>query len=43
MYNPAFEIIDNALITGFVTELGIIKPSEIEKVVKENYPWLFNV
>jgi len=43
MYNPAFEIIDNALITGFVTELGIIKPNEIEKIVKENYPWLFNV
>jgi len=43
MYNPAFEIIDNALITGFVTELGIIKPSDVEKVVKENYPWLFNV
>lgn len=43
MYNPAFEIIDNVLIAGFVTELGIIKPSEVEKVVRENYPWLFNV
>ena len=42
MYNPAFEIVDNALITGFVTELGIIKPNEVEKVIKENYPWLFN-
>ncbi len=41
MYNPAFEIVDNTLITGFVTELGIIKPSEVEKVIKENYPWLF--
>jgi len=42
MYNPAFEIVDNALITGFVTELGIIKPNEVEKVIKENYPWLFS-
>lgn len=42
MYNPAFEIIDNSLITGFVTEFGIIKPSEIETVIKENYPWLFS-
>jgi len=42
MYNPAFEIVDNALITGFVTELGILKPNEVEKVIKENYPWLFS-
>lgn len=42
MYNPAFEIIDNSLITGFVTEFGIIKPSEIETVIKENDPWLFS-
>jgi translation initiation factor 2B subunit (eIF-2B alpha/beta/delta family) len=40
MYNPAFEIVDNMLITGYVTEFGIIKPNDIDKVVKEKYPWL---
>ena len=40
MFNPAFEIVDNTLITGYVTELGIIKPSDIDRVVKESYPWL---
>ena len=41
MYNPAFEIIDSGLITGFVTEFGILKPEEISHVVKKEYPWLF--
>lgn len=41
MYNPAFEVVDNSLIAGFVTEFGIIKPSDVENVVKRNYPWLF--
>ncbi|MDD4381889.1 MAG: translation initiation factor eIF-2B [Candidatus Dojkabacteria bacterium] len=41
MYNPAFEVVDNSLIAGFVTEFGIIKPSDVEDVVKRNYPWLF--
>lgn len=41
MYNPAFEIIDSSLITGFVTEFGILKPGEIASVVRAKYPWLF--
>lgn len=40
MYNPAFEIVDSKLITGYVTELGIIKPNDIEKVALQAYPWL---
>jgi eIF-2B alpha/beta/delta-like uncharacterized protein len=40
MYNPAFEIVDSALITGYVTEFGIIKPNDLDRVVKEKYPWL---
>jgi methylthioribose-1-phosphate isomerase len=40
MYNPAFEIVDAGLITGYVTEFGIIKPTDIAKVAKEQYPWL---
>jgi methylthioribose-1-phosphate isomerase len=41
IYNPAFEIVDNYLITGFVTEFGILKPKEIADIVKAKYPWLF--
>lgn len=41
IYNPAFEIVDNSLITAFVTEFGILKPSEIANVIKVKYPWLF--
>ena len=42
IYNPAFEIVDNVLITGFVTEFGITKPSEIDALAKQKYPWLFD-
>lgn len=41
MYNPAFEVVDSGLITGYVTELGILKPTDIKKAAQENYPWLF--
>jgi eIF-2B alpha/beta/delta-like uncharacterized protein len=41
MFNPAFEIVDNRLITGFMTEFGILKPNEIADVVKAKYYWLF--
>ncbi len=41
MFNPAFEIIDSKLITGFMTEFGIIKPGEISDIVKAKYTWLF--
>ena len=41
IYNPAFEIVDNVLITGFVCEFGIVKPSEVDNLVKEKYPWIF--
>ncbi len=42
IYNPAFEIVDNSLITGFVTEFGITRPSEIDDLAREKYPWLFD-
>jgi ribose 1,5-bisphosphate isomerase len=41
MYNPSFEVVDKALITGYVTELGIIRTDDIKKTAKEHYPWLF--
>ncbi len=41
IFNPAFEIVDKSLITGYVTEEGILEPKELEKVVKQKYAWLF--
>jgi ribose 1,5-bisphosphate isomerase len=41
MYNPAFEVVDAGLITGFITEFGIIKPRDIGDFVRKQYPWLF--
>lgn len=41
MYNPAFEVVDKGLITGYVTELGILKPGDVKKAAKDHYPWLF--
>ena len=32
IFNPAFDITPNYLITGFITEKGIFKPEEIEKL-----------
>lgn len=42
MYNPAFEIVDNVLITGYLTEFGMIFPENIGRLAKENYPWIFD-
>ena len=41
MYNPAFEVVDSGLITGFITEFGILKPEEIGNMVRKEFPWLF--
>jgi ribose 1,5-bisphosphate isomerase len=41
LYNPAFEIVDAGLITAYITEFGMIKPSKISKFVRQEYPWLF--
>ena len=38
--NPAFELIPPQFITGFITELGVLKPHELEPAVKEAYPWI---
>ena len=42
MYNPAFEIVDSSLITGYLTEFGMVMPSNVESIVKENYSWIFD-
>lgn len=38
--NHAFEIIDPALITGIITELGIYKPYTLVEEIKRSYPWI---
>jgi len=41
LINPAFEIVDSKLITGYITEDGVLKPDELIAKVKENYSWLY--
>ncbi len=41
MLNPAFEIVPHQLITGFVTEFGILKPDEIDEKFGDNYQWIW--
>src|SRR3989344_1034267 len=38
--NPAFEKINPKLITGIISEFGILKPEEFTKRVIKNYPWM---
>ncbi len=41
MVNPAFGIINREFITGYITELGVIKPEDIASVVQQKFQWLF--
>jgi len=41
IYNPAFEIVDANLITGFLTEFGILTPKELAAIITAKYSWLF--
>jgi translation initiation factor 2B subunit (eIF-2B alpha/beta/delta family) len=36
--NFAFDQVPAKFITGIITEFGIIKPDEVEKVVEKQYP-----
>lgn len=40
IYNPAFDCVSAELITAYITEFGIIKPSELFGKVKASYPWV---
>jgi len=40
MYNPAFEVINSQFITGYLTEVGLVKPDEIGEVAKRTYEWM---
>ena len=39
--NPAFELIPAEFIAGFLTEFGIIKPSDVERELSRHYDWLW--
>jgi ribose 1,5-bisphosphate isomerase len=38
--NPAFDIVPHQFITGYITELGVIKPEELEDKVRRAYEWV---
>jgi len=38
--NPSFEVVPGKLITGLITELGLIKPGEVLSSAKKLYSWL---
>ncbi|MFA6536971.1 MAG: translation initiation factor eIF-2B [Patescibacteria group bacterium] len=38
--NLAFDLVPAEFITGYVTELGILSPSELAPKIIKNYPWL---
>jgi len=40
MINFAFDFIPAQYIKGIICEAGIIKPQEVEKIVKKIYPWI---
>lgn len=41
IYNPAFDRVPAKYITGYICEFGVLKPSELLREVKNNYPWLW--
>ncbi len=38
--NPAFDLVSREFITGFITEFGLVKPRDLETMVREHYPWI---
>lgn len=40
IYNPAFDKVPAELITGYICEFGIVKPTDLFKKIKEAYLWL---
>ncbi|MDD3648432.1 MAG: hypothetical protein PHS44_08125 [Candidatus Dojkabacteria bacterium] len=40
--NPAFELIRQEFITGYITEVGVLKPKDLMSSAKKFYPWLFD-
>lgn len=41
IYNPAFDKVPVELITGYITEFGLIRPKKMVDKVKTDYPWIW--
>jgi ribose 1,5-bisphosphate isomerase len=39
--NPAFDVISPDIVTGIITEIGLVKPEALIIEVQKNYPWMF--
>ena len=39
--NPSFDIVPSNLITGYITEFGLIYPADVVRNIREKYGWLF--
>lgn len=39
--NPAFEQVNSKYVSGYITEVGVLKEKELISSAKEVYPWLF--
>jgi len=40
IFNPAFDKVPAEIITGYITEFGVVKPKDLMKKIKKNYQWL---
>lgn len=38
--NPAFEKVPCSLIAGFITEFGLVLPTNVKSTTEEKYPWV---
>lgn len=41
--NPAFELIPRHLLTGFLTEFGLIEPEKLGETALKHYPWIKDI
>ncbi|HVX93232.1 MAG TPA: translation initiation factor eIF-2B subunit [Candidatus Dojkabacteria bacterium] len=39
--NPSFDIVPGNLITGYITEFGLIYSADVVRTIREKYGWLF--
>jgi len=40
--NPAFDIVERNMIDSYITELGVLPPSQILDALREKNPWMFD-
>ncbi len=40
MINPAFDVITEQRISGYITEFGLLEPKRVAGLIRRNYPWL---